>query len=466
MTYSLQRTLAVRFAATMALGLAAASAALYWGTTAVLRGQLDQGLAAAGFLSESRIREADPSAVEPLIAADPGGYAALVNRYLVLRDRGGAVLHALPDAAASLPLDTTALRAAERGGRIWVSEVWRRRPIRSLYYPIQHGGVSGDVVLQVAALLEPLERVQRDLLLALLAVVLFGTAATFVGAWHLSSSATRPVAEITAQATHIEAGTLDQRIVAHADAEEYRGLVGVLNRMLERLEGAFHAQRRLTADVSHELRTPLTALRGEVEVALRSERSPHQYRQVLESALEEIDRLTQLTEDLLLVTRAEGRALELHRAPTDVNRLVRGTLAGLRARVESKQLVVEATLDEGLGDVQLDAALVGRVVAQLVENAVKFTPQGGRVRVATGRADGRIRIVVEDSGPGIAAEDLPHLFEPFYRADQARSRGTGLGLGLTVAAAVARLHGGTVHASNLPAGGARFELVLPAVFPG
>lgn len=457
MTRSLRRTLAVRFATTMAIGLAAGSAALYWGTGVVLRGQLDHALSAAAFLAEDHMSEADP----PPIGGDPATYANVVNRYIALRTPEGAVLHALPDTAAGLPVDTAALRAAMQGARVWVNERWYGEAIRSVYYPVRHGGVAGDVVLQVSASLLPLLSVQRDLLLALAAIVVFGAAASLFGAWQLAGSATRPVREITEQATVIEAGTLGQRITAHTDTEEHQGLVAVLNRMLERLEHAFHAQQRLTADVSHELRTPLTALRGEIEVALRAERSPQRYREVLESAIEEIDRLTAMTEDLLLVTRAEGRLLETRRSPTDVNALVRGALDDLEPHIAAKHLMVGASLDAGLGDSLVDAELVGRVVHQLLENAAKYTPDGGRVSVATSRTNGHVHVTVEDSGPGIAAQDLPHVFEPFYRADQARSRGSGLGLGLTVAAAVARLHGGSVRASNLPAGGARFELTLP-----
>src|SRR5437773_9192885 len=157
-----------------------------------------------------------------------------------------------------------------------------------------------------------------------------------MGAWHFTSSAVRPVAEITAQATRIEAGTLDQRILAHADTEEYEGLVAVLNRMLERLERGFASQRRLTADVSHELRTPLTALRGEIEVALRAPRSQREYERVLRSGLEEIERLTELSEDLLFVTRAEARLLSPQRTPTDMEELVSDLVHGLRRRFEER----------------------------------------------------------------------------------------------------------------------------------
>src|SRR2546427_832641 len=168
--------------------------------------------------------------------------------------------------------------------------------------------------------------VQRDLLVALLGVILVGTAATLVGAWNLAASAVRPVAEITAQATRIEAGTLDQRIAAHADTEEHRDLVAVLNRMLD--------------------------------------------------------------------------------------------------RIEEKQLTVEQRLDAGAQLVPLDPILVIRLVEQLLENAVKFVPDGGRVAVSTQAAVPAargVRLSVENSGPPIAAEDFPHIFEPFYRGDPARS---------------------------------------------
>ncbi len=309
----------------------------------------------------------------------------------------------------------------------------------------------------------PTAVLEGDLLFALLAVVVAGSAATLVGAWHFTSSAVRPVAEITSQATRIEAGTLNQRIVAHADTEEYQGLVAVLNRMLERLERGFAAQRRLTADVSHELRTPLTVLRGQMEVALRAERSPREYRLVLRGALEEIDRLTTLSEDLLLITRADARLLTPDRVATDVDSLVTGVLDGLHRQIEQKDLTVERSLPMG-HLVSIDPALVTRLVDHLLDNAVRYAPVGGRIGVwvEAGTLEA-VRLVVENSGPEIAAADLEHLFEPFYRVDPARTRdsggGTGPGLGLALVAAIARLHDGAAHAAS-DARGTRFEVDL------
>jgi two-component system OmpR family sensor kinase len=310
------------------------------------------------------------------------------------------------------------------------------------------------------------ETTPHQLLLALVVVVVLGSGATLLGAWWLAWSAVRPVAEITAQATEIEQGTLNHRIVAHADTEEYCALVAVLNGMLERLDAAFQSQRRLTADVGHELRTPLTALRGEIEVALRGERTPREYALVLRSALEEIERLTTMSDDLLLITRAESRQLTLDRAPTDPNAIVRDALQRLHTIIEEKGLEVEQSLDPAVHSIPLDSSLVTRLVDHLVDNAVKFAPFGGRIAVQTEpatSAEAGVHMTVENSGPAIAAADLPHVFDPFYRADQARSSGTGTGLGLTLVAAIARLHGGAVRVRNQDGTGVRFEVDLPAV---
>lgn len=303
---------------------------------------------------------------------------------------------------------------------------------------------------------------EHDLLLALLAIVIAGTGATLIGAWHFTTSAVRPVAEITTQAMRIEAGTLNQRIIAHAETEEYEGLVAVLNRMLERLERGFAAQQRLTSDVSHELRTPLTALRGEIEVALRAPRSPREYQLVLRSALEEIERLSTMCEDLLLITRADARLVSLHRAPTNIPELVNQSLQALHRRIEEKGITVGQAINLG-ADVSVDAELLTRVIDSLLDNAVTHTPPGGHIDVGVEpQASDGVRLTVANSGSTIPAEDLPHLFEPFYRADAARTRTTesGTGLGLAMVAAIAQLHDGKACVSADPRGGARFEVEL------
>jgi len=326
-------------------------------------------------------------------------------------------------------------------------------------------GLLVAAVAAYAAALGPAAGMHRDLLLVLVGVVVLGTGATLVGAAWLARSAVRPVAEITEQATRIEAGTLDQRIAARADTAEYRELVAVLNRMLERLERGFQAQRRLTADVGHELRTPLTAVQGLVEVALRADRSPQEYRRVLRSVLEETEGLTRIGEDLLLICRAESRLVDLRRVPVDPNAVAREALDAVGPQIEEKGLIVEAALDPHARLVMLDPGLVRRLLAQLLDNAVKFAPAGGRIRIATVAAtpaDQGVQFAVENSGTPIPSDDLPHVFDPFYRGDPARSSGSGTGLGLSLVAAIARLHGGEARVRNETGGGVHFEVDLPA----
>jgi|SRR5579859_2976213 len=312
----------------------------------------------------------------------------------------------------------------------------------------------------------PAAALESDLLLVLAAIVVAGTAATLMGAWHFTSSAVRPVAEITELATRIETGTLDQRILAHADTQEYEGLVAVLNRMLERLERGFAAQRRLTADVSHELRTPLTALRGEIEVALRSPRTQREYEQVLRSGLEEIDHLTELSEDLLLVTRAEARLVSANRVVTDIDQLVGDRLDRLRKTFEERDLKLERAFDGVQPTVMIDPELFTKLLDHLLDNALQSTPAGGKIAVRVGPipAGAGLRLAIENSGPGITTDDLPHMFEPFYRIDPARTRTahSGTGLGLAVVATVANLHGGLARVSSNPGKSTRFEIDIPA----
>jgi two-component system heavy metal sensor histidine kinase CusS len=446
----------------MAVGLAGTSLAIWLAASRVLHHQVDQGIAAMAFVTANELeRTAQCSDRVHAMALDALRFRQDINRYIVFRDPTCTATRAIPGWAMDLPADSAALRAARSDTVTFSGARWHDMSMRSAYVAISDSG-AGHRVIQVAASLDRVHALQREMLAALLGLVLLGTGATFAGAWRLAGSAVRPVMEITEQATHIAAGTLDQRLSAHATVDEYRGLVGVLNRMLDRLSSAFAQQRRFTADVSHELRTPLTAVRGEIEVALRADRSPREYQRVLHSALEEIDRMTTMTEELLLISRAEAGLIVPQREPTDLAAEIDGVLARLRHRIEEKGLRVER-VPAADGTAPLDRDLVVRLLNELLDNAVTHSGEEGRITVRLQRQAGLIRLAVENTGPVIAATDLPHLFEAYYRADQARTRGASTGLGLSTARAIARLHGGEIRASNLPPpeGGARFEVDFP-----
>ena len=305
--------------------------------------------------------------------------------------------------------------------------------------------------------------VNGSLLLVMLGTVVLSTVATAFGAYWLARSAVQPVNEMALQAERLPPDVRGGRITAHADVAEYATLVKVLNGLLERTEGAFASQRRFIADVSHELRTPLTALQGELEVALRAVRTPRDYQIVLGNALEETQHLSRMCDALLLITRAESGALVPMRDHVDLGTLTERLLDRVHRRIEEREIRVVTDFAYRGPAPALDPRLLERVLGELIDNGLKFSPHGATLRIGTEPMDGGVAWWIEDRGPGIPAEDLPRLFEPFYRVDPARTRDNGSGLGLTLAASITRLHAGSVRAENLPGGGARFALLFPAV---
>jgi two-component system, OmpR family, sensor kinase len=338
-------------------------------------------------------------------------------------------------------------------------------PIRSLYYPLERmGHLHAQHVLQVAAPLSGRNEMLRQLVWLLAGITLLSGAATFIGGWWLALQAVRPVDEITRQAEAIRAGTLERRIVADADSQEYESLVRVLNSMLDRLERSFDAQRRFTADASHELRSPLTALKGEIELALRRERAVAEYRRVLESNLQEVDRLTHLAQDLLTLARSDAGVMQPRFQVVDVGALAATVLDRLRGKATRRNVALELHGPGGAEGI-VDRGLVEQLLWNLVDNAVKFSPPGSAVSVTVAPVRDGLEIAVADQGPGIPEAHLPQIFDRFYRVDPARtsSLAGGTGLGLAIVQAIAETHGGSVAVRNREGGGALFTVALPSV---
>lgn len=366
-----------------------------------------------------------------------------------------------------LPVDPMHLTQAASGHLVWSKARWAGVPIRTLYYPLERLGAAHQRhVLQVAAPLiardEMLVRV--GVFLGVLVVIVAG--ATFAGGWWLAGRAIRPVNEIIDQAESIRGGSLDRRIRAYADVREYHRLVDVLNTMLGRIQGAFDAQRRFTSDASHELRSPLTAMRGELELALRRRRDEDEYRRVLHSTLEEVVRLSRIAEDLLVLARSDSGALQARPEMVDVGAVVLRVVDRLRPQADGKGVTLQLHAAAGIL-AEVDPGLVGQVVWNLVDNAIKFTPSGGRVEVSTGLQPDALILRVEDTGPGF--RDPLQAFRRFYREDTARTHRIateGTGLGLAIVRAVAEAHGGTAAAANRSEGGALVTVEFPLFHNG
>ncbi len=343
--------------------------------------------------------------------------------------------------------------------------VFQGIPIRSLYYPLERlGELHSHHVIQVAAPLEARNRMLRSVGLLLLAILATIAATTFVGAWWLAGRVVRPVDAIIDQAEGIARGEPHRRIEAYADTWEYQRLVQVLNQMLSRLEAALEAQKRFAADASHELRTPLTVLRGEIEVALRRDRTVEEYVRVLDSALEEAERLSRLAEDLLTLTRSEAGVLEPQIQSVDLTERVQRTVTRLSQEAEGREIRISGPGGDAV-TADVDPDLFDRVVWNLLGNAVKFSPQAASVEIGLETSDGGVVMAVSDNGPGIPDDQLQKVFERFFRTDESRTHGedhSGTGLGLAIAKAIVELHHGEITAENRPGGGAVFRVLIPS----
>jgi len=295
----------------------------------------------------------------------------------------------------------------------------------------------------------------------LIVLIPLGVGLAALGGAIIARAALRPVDEMARTARRITAEDLSRRVERRGSGDELDALAETLNGMLARLEDAFGQTRRFAADAAHELRTPLTVLRGGIEVALRMERSPDEYRRVLASSLEEVERLIRLAEDLLLLSRSLAGP-EVGRAPVELEPLVLEVFeVGARlGRTAGVAVRVDATTPTAVAG---DAAALRRALLNLVENAVKYTPPGGKVEIALGRTDGMAEVTVADTGIGIEPDDLERIFEPFRRLDAARARDTGgAGLGLAIARSIVIAHGGLVTVESRPGSGSRFTVRLPA----
>jgi heavy metal sensor kinase len=280
------------------------------------------------------------------------------------------------------------------------------------------------------------------------------------GHW-LSRRALAPVDEITRAARTIGGQDLSKRIAIPRSSDELRRLADTLNEMLARLEAAFQRVSQFTADASHELRTPVSLVRTSAELALRKPRSDAEYCESLARILDESERISRLIDQLLLLARTDSASATLSAVRTDLAAPLQAACAEARALAEAKDLNFSETIPSSIW-VQGDTASLHRLFRILLDNAVKYTHSGGEINVRLRSDDGYAVADVRDSGIGIAPQDLPHIFERFYRSDPARSRESGgTGLGLAIGHWIAQAHQGEIRVESLPGKGSNFEVRIP-----
>lgn len=280
------------------------------------------------------------------------------------------------------------------------------------------------------------------------------------GGW-LTGRALRPIQTISDTAASLSAGRLNQRIEVAATETELGRLATVLNATFARLRQAFDQQARFTADAAHELRTPVTVMLSQTQLALQRERTTEEYRDALQTCRRAAERMNGLIEPLLELAQLDADAASLEKQPVDLAAVAADSAALVEGLADERRLCLERRLEPAIG--LGDPDRLGQVITNFLSNALRHSPEGSTVTLASGQTDQRVWVSVADPGSGIAAEHLPHLFERFYRADPSRHRGSGgAGLGLAICKAIAEAHDGGIEVTSELGVGSTFTLWLPA----
>jgi signal transduction histidine kinase len=309
-----------------------------------------------------------------------------------------------------------------------------------------------------------LREARREVGQAMLIAVPIGLLLAIAGAAIVARRTLRPLDQVIQSATRITARELSERLPVPAAQDEVRAVVLALNGLFTRLESGFAALDRFAADASHELRTPLTVIATELEVLLQNPRSSAEWEASARLCLDEVRHLTQLVSALLDMARAERTA-----TPTAVNVelrvLVERALACARHDQRERGVLIEASLDEADRIVSGDADALMSALVNVIDNAVQYTPAGGEVRIwAHAQSTEAVQLHVDDTGPGIAAEEWEHIFEPFARGRAGRTTSHGFGLGLAISRRICDHNRAALSVGKSPHGGARFSFVF-AVTP-
>ncbi len=459
----LRLRLTLWYGSALAIVLVIFSIVLYAITARNLRNSVDQSLEET---ATTAVRSLEDRGFLPLIDEEAllsqFPELARIDKFFQIFSPSGTITIRSPNIKQhEVPLSRAALETTVKGQTIFESAKYPNEPpLRLISVPIIYRG-NLLYIVQVGTSMESIEDTLRRFLVLLTIAVPIALAVSLAGGWFLAGRALRPVDAITLAAQRIAGGDLSQRLTMSRAPDEIGRLAATFNDMIGRLDASFRQIRQFTSDASHELRTPLTVMKGETELVLRRPRPVEDYQSVLESNLEEIDRMTHIVDELLFLSRADMGEVKMESLPIALESLVedihrQATLLGQDRNVE----VVLGTIMPAV--VQGDELRLRELLLNLVENAVKYSHTGGKVEIALVTDPPQARLSVTDQGIGISPQDQHRIFNRFFRTDEARAHTKkGTGLGLAICAWIAESHKGRVEVKSEPGQGATFTVILP-----
>jgi heavy metal sensor kinase len=456
---SVRTRLTLWYTGVLALSLIVFAFVVYYATARIFHQRQDESLhstaetVASAYLEELEEEHSTAKANEVVLAE-----LVFPDRYVEVTDNAGrAVAWSYNLSTNVFTIPTHTMSEARSSGVSFVIV----NSLRIAVVPL-----SSDPALGFAAVAEPvnvseegLRRLRREFLAGVPLILLMASA----GGYFLTRKNLSPIALMNQQTQRITAERLSSRLDVTNSRDELGGLATTINDLLARLEASFNEQQRFIADASHELRTPLAVLRGETEVALGKTRSLEEYKESLALIKDEAERLSRIVEDLFILARQPIDApAALVKESLSLNEVVSDCVRAAQVLATRKHLDLKVDSERTELILSGDEELLKRMLLNLLDNAVKYTPEGGEISVGLARQNGSARIVVRDTGIGITEADQLQVFDRFYRVDKARSRQLGgAGLGLSIARWIVEVHGGKIDVESMPGRGSAFSVELP-----
>lgn len=337
----------------------------------------------------------------------------------------------------------------------------RSAPFRLLTYSSSEG-VKSDYVIQVATYLRRAYKTVKNFRENLYIAFALAVVISALGGWALARRTFRPIDTMTQAARDITLSNLSARLPRPRTDDELDRLVVTFNDMFERLQDSFDTLRRFTADAAHELRTPIAALRGETEVILSQDRSASEYREILANNLDRLEFLTKLVNELLFLSQADKGKDMLRRKPLRLDQLLTDVAEAFRVVANQKGLDLSLDLPKNIS-VTGDDTRLRQVFTNLIDNAIRYTPKGGNIEITVFPQNGNVTVTIKDTGLGIPADEIPHIFDRFYRVDKSRSRDDGgTGLGLNICEWIVKAHQGSIEVQSRLGKGTTIHVTLPS----
>lgn len=461
-TPRLHHTLAFRltlwYAGIFALSSCIAFLLFYTLITSVIRDRTDQELAGqvrrfAAALASEGIDEVTRAAV---IEAQAAGVRKVFFR--LLYPNGVAFSSSNMAYWQDIAIRGSAIQQLLRGaGPVFETVVipGRKDEVRILYAMLSPG-----IIVQVGEAMESYSRFLDAFKRIFIATMAFLIVLAAGVGWFMAKRAVSGVEAVTRTARMISAGTIEKRVPVKAKGDEIDQLAITFNQMLDRVENLLTELKEMTDNIAHDLKSPITRMRGAAEVTLTTGKSLAEYEAMAASTVEECDRLLDMINTMLLISKTEAGVDKLNLDQIDIARVIRDACELFRPSAEDKGITLSCESPEALR-VTGDIRMIQRMLSNLLDNSIKYTPPGGRVQVAVYEKEQRhFLISIQDTGIGITGPEAPRIFERFYRGDQSRSQ-AGIGLGLSLARAIARAHGGDITVTSVPGEGSTFFVSLP-----